>query len=100
MRALILNDVRPGVSNDEGGGDEWPQILERVRRAEILVLATPTWLGQPGSVSKRVVERMDALLSETDAAGRPFAYNRVAGVLVTGRTSSPWRGRSRATVGR
>jgi hypothetical protein len=27
---------------------------------------------------------MDALLSETDAEGRPVAYNRVAGVVVTG----------------
>jgi multimeric flavodoxin WrbA len=77
-------DVKPGVSNDEGDGDEWPQILEQVLAAEILVIATPTWLGQPSSVSKRVLERMDALLSETDDDGRPVAYNRVAGVVVTG----------------
>ena len=77
-------DVRPGVSNDEGDGDEWPRILEQVLAAEILVVATPTWLGQPSSVSKRVLERMDALLSETDDDGRPVAYNRVAGVVVTG----------------
>ena len=77
-------DVKPGVSNDEGDGDEWPQILEKVLGSEILVVATPTWLGQPSSVSKRVLERMDALLSETDDDGRPVAYNRVAGVVVTG----------------
>ncbi len=29
-------------------------------------------------------ERMDAFLSETDDEGRPVAYNRVAGVVVTG----------------
>jgi multimeric flavodoxin WrbA len=77
-------DVKPGVTNDEGDGDEWPQILEKVLAAEILVIATPTWLGQPSSVSKRVLERMDALLSETDEEERPVAYNRVAGVVVTG----------------
>jgi multimeric flavodoxin WrbA len=77
-------DVKPRVSNDEGDGDEWPQILEKVLASEILVVATPTWLGQPSSVSKRVLERMDALLSETDDDGRPVAYNRVAGVVVTG----------------
>jgi hypothetical protein len=27
---------------------------------------------------------MDAMLSETDASGRPVAYNKVAGVVVTG----------------
>ena len=77
-------DVKPGVTDDEGAGDEWPQILEFVRNAEILVVATPTWLGQPSSVAKRVLERMDALISETDDDGRPFAYNRVGGIVVTG----------------
>lgn len=81
---VVDHDVKPGISNDEGHGDEWPEILGLVRRSEILVIATPTWLGQPSSVAKRVLERMDALISETDDAGRPFAYNRVAGVVVPG----------------
>jgi multimeric flavodoxin WrbA len=72
-------DVKPGITNDEGDGDEWSQILEKVLAAEILVIATPTWIGQPSSVAKRVLERMDALLSETDDEDRPVAYNRVAG---------------------
>ena len=77
-------DVRPGVSSDEGAGDEWPGIRARIVASEILVVATPTWLGKPASVAQRVLERMDALLSETDDEGRPIAYNRVAGVVVTG----------------
>jgi multimeric flavodoxin WrbA len=84
MVRVVDFDVAPGVSNDEGGGDEWPQLLERVRAAHVLVIATPTWLGQPSSVAKRVLERMDALISETDSDGVPFAYNRVGGVVVTG----------------
>lgn len=48
--------IRPGVSSDEGDGDEWPAILER----------------------------MDAMLGEEDEEGRPVACNRVAGVIVTG----------------
>jgi multimeric flavodoxin WrbA len=78
------HDVRPGVSSDEGDGDEWPRLLEKVLAAEILVIATPTWLGQISSVAKRVLERLDALLSETDDDGRPVAYGRVAGFVVTG----------------
>jgi multimeric flavodoxin WrbA len=81
---VVDHDVKPGVTNDEGGGDEWPAILALLRNSEILVIATPTWLGQPSSVAKRVLERMDALISETDPAGRPFAYNRVGGIVVTG----------------
>jgi multimeric flavodoxin WrbA len=81
---LVDLDVKPGVRSDEGEGDEWPQVLERVLAADILVLATPTWLGQQSSVAKRALERLDALISETDDDGRPVAYNRVAGVVVTG----------------
>ncbi len=81
---LIDHDVRPGVLSDMGDGDEWPLIRSRLLAAEILVFASPTWLGHPSSVAQRALERMDAMLSETDDEGRPVAYNRVAGVVVTG----------------
>jgi multimeric flavodoxin WrbA len=81
---IVDHDVKPGVSSDEGEGDAWPEIRERVLASEILVIATPTWLGHPSSVAQRVLERLDALISETDDEGRPLAYNRVAGVVVTG----------------
>ena len=76
--------VLPGVSSDEGEGDGWPSIRQRIVSSEILILATPTWLGKPSSIAQRVCERMDAMLAETDDEGRPIAYNRVAGVVVTG----------------
>jgi multimeric flavodoxin WrbA len=80
----VDHDIKPGVESDMGDGDEWPAIREKVLASEILVVVTPTWLGQPSSVSKRVLERMDGMISETDDDGRPVAYNRVAGVVVTG----------------
>ncbi len=76
--------IKPGVSSDEGKGDEWPQIRSKLLTSDILIMASPTWLGQMSSVAKRVLERMDALLSETDDQNRPIAYNRVAGFVVTG----------------
>jgi multimeric flavodoxin WrbA len=81
---VVDHDVKPGVESDMGDGDAWPEIRAKLLAAEILVFATPTWLGRPSSVAQRVLERMDAMLSETDAEGRPVAYNRVAGVVVTG----------------
>jgi multimeric flavodoxin WrbA len=81
---VVDHDVKPGVSSDEGDGDEWPAIHDKILEAEILIVATPTWLGRPSSVAQRVLERLDALLSEEDDEGRPVAYNRVAGVVVTG----------------
>jgi multimeric flavodoxin WrbA len=80
----VDHEIKPGVSSDEGEGDAWPGIRRRILAAEILVFASPTWLGRPSSVAQRVLERMDAMLSEQDEDGRPVAYNRVAGVVVTG----------------
>ena len=74
----------PGVNTDEGAEDEWPAVHDKLLAAEILVIATPTWLGRPSSLAQRVLERMDAMISETDDEERPVAYDRVAGVVVTG----------------
>lgn len=76
--------ILPGVSSDEGDGDEWPQLRQKILDAEIVVLASPTWLGRMSSAAQRVIERMDAFLTETDAEGRPVAYNHVAGCIATG----------------
>jgi multimeric flavodoxin WrbA len=84
VRAVDL-DIEPGVTSEPvREGDAWPAVHAELLDAEILVMASPTWLGRPSSVAQRVLERMDAMLSETDDQGRPVAYNRVAGVVVTG----------------
>ena len=49
-----------------------------------MIIATPIWLGQPSSVAKRVLERMDAFLSETDDKGRMPSYGKVGLVVVVG----------------
>lgn len=46
------------------------------------MLGTPIWMGQPSSVAKRVLERMDAFLGEADESGRMVSYPRVAIVAV------------------
>ncbi|PBC69893.1 multimeric flavodoxin WrbA [Streptomyces sp. TLI_235] len=83
VRAVDLN-LLPGVKTDMGDGDDWPAVHEKVLAAEILIVASPTWVGRPSSVAQRVLERMDAMISETDEQGRPPGYGKVAGVVVTG----------------
>ena len=78
------HEVKPGVSSDEGEGDEWPDIRRRILNADVLIFGTPVWLGQASSIAKRVVERMDAFLSETDEAGRMPSYGRVAVLAIVG----------------
>jgi len=81
---VVDHDVRPGVQTDMGSGDAWPAIRRKMLDADILVLATPTWLGQPSSVAQRVFERLDAEISETDEQGRPLTFGKVAIVVVVG----------------
>ncbi|MGE3991379.1 flavodoxin family protein [Pseudorhodoplanes sp.] len=83
MRA-VDHDIKPGVKDDEGKGDAWPDLLKRVLAADIFVLGTPIWLGQPSSVCKRVLERLDAVIHDMDDRKRMKTYNRVALVAVVG----------------
>jgi multimeric flavodoxin WrbA len=80
----VDHHIKPGVTSDEGEGDDWPALRQRVIDADILIMATPIWLGQPSSVAKRVMERMDAFLGETDAKGRMPSYGKVGIVVVVG----------------
>ena len=78
------HDVRFGVTSDEGDGDAWPALRQKILDADIFVLGTPIWLGHPASVSQVVMERLDAFLGETDDAGRMISYDRIAIVGVVG----------------
>ncbi|MDE1996321.1 MAG: flavodoxin family protein [Rhizobiaceae bacterium] len=77
-------NIKPGVTSDEGDGDEWPGIRQKILDADIIVLGSPIWMGQPDSISKRVLERMDAFFDETDDEGRMVSYGKVAAVAVVG----------------
>lgn len=81
---LADHDIVPGVTSDEGPGDAWPALREKVLAADIVIFGTPIWMGQPDSISKRVLERMDAFLEETDDEGRMVSYGKVAAVAVVG----------------
>ncbi len=80
----VDHDIKPGVTSDEGKGDAWPALRRRVVDADILMIGTPVWLGQPSSVAKRVLERMDAFLGETDDRGRMPSYGKVAIAAIVG----------------
>ncbi|QBX56433.1 NADPH-dependent oxidoreductase [Nocardioides seonyuensis] len=84
VERVVDHDVRFGVSVDEGDGDAWPTLRRAMLDAEILVVVTPIWLGQPSAVCKMVLERLDAELSETDDQGRMLTYGKVAGIGVVG----------------
>jgi multimeric flavodoxin WrbA len=83
VRVVDLN-IMPGVTSNEGRGDDWPKLRQRILEADILIVGTPIWMGQPSSVAKRICERMDAFFDELDDRQRMPSYNKVAAVAVVG----------------
>jgi multimeric flavodoxin WrbA len=81
---VVDHDVKPGVQLDMGDGDAWPGIRGQIMAADIFVLATPTWMGQHSSIAQRVLERLDAELSEQDDEGRLRTFGKVAVAAVVG----------------
>src|SRR4051794_16694040 len=81
---VVDHDVKPGVEIDMGEGDAWPAIRERMMAADILLVATPTWVGHMSSVAQRVLERLDGELSETDESGRRLVPGKAAVPAVVG----------------
>jgi len=78
------HDIKPGITSDEGEGDAWPALRQRILAADVLLLATPIWLGQPSGAAKRVMERTDASLDEVDDQGRMPSYSELAVCAVVG----------------
>ncbi|MDA0702915.1 MAG: flavodoxin family protein [Proteobacteria bacterium] len=64
--------------------DDWPDLFEKVRAADILVLGTPIWLGDKSSVCTKTIERLYAMSAELNDKGQYAYYGRVGGCLVTG----------------
>jgi multimeric flavodoxin WrbA len=84
----VDHDIAPGVYPDmrEKGWatDEWPQLFEKVKAADILVLGGPIWLGDNSSEMKKVIERLYAYSGELNEKGQWLYYGKTGGCLITG----------------
>lgn len=78
--SLVELNIPAGTEADMGAGDNWPVVNEKIKAADILILATPIWWGNRSSLMQRAIERMDA---STDAAGYGD-FGHVAGTIVQG----------------
>lgn len=81
-----LSDKRipVGLGYKESDDDEWPTIVEQIKKADIVLFATPVWWGGRSSLMQRVIERMDAFDEDVVKGGRSVLLNKVAGVVITG----------------
>lgn len=80
----IAFGVYPDMTRQGWSKDDWPDIYEKVKAAEILVLGTPIWLGEKSSVCTQIIERLYASSGDLNAKGQYAYYGKVGGCLVTG----------------
>jgi multimeric flavodoxin WrbA len=64
--------------------DEWPKLFERIFDADILIVATPIWLGERSSVASKLIERLYAMSGKRNDKGQYLFYGKVGGCIVTG----------------
>ena len=80
----IAFGVWPDMREHGWERDSWAGIQEKVMASDILVIATPIWLGEKSSVCTQVIERLYGSSHLLNENGQYAYYGRVAGCLVTG----------------
>ena len=80
----IATGVYPDMTEQGWEQDDWPQIYEKVKAAEILVIGSSIWLGEKTSVCTQVIERLYSTSGDLNDAGQYAYYGRVGGSLITG----------------
>ncbi len=80
----IAHGVYPDMTEHGFERDGWPELFEKVQEADILVIGTPIWLGEPSSVCTKIIERLYGMSSELNDDGQYAYYGGVGGCVVTG----------------
>ena len=76
--------VYPDMTEHGWETDQWPEILEQVMAADILVIGSPIWLGDKSSVCTLTIERLYAASGLLNEHGQYAYYGKVGGCLITG----------------
>jgi multimeric flavodoxin WrbA len=73
-----------GLGFREAPDDDWPDLVTKLKAADIVLFCTPIWWGGRSSLMQRVIERLDSLDEEYSATGRSAIKGKVAGIVITG----------------
>ena len=80
----IAYGVYPDMTEHGWEGDAWPEIYEKVKAADILIIGSPIWLGEKSSVCTKVIERLYSSSGDLNEHGQYAYYGKVGGCLITG----------------
>ena len=81
---FVAFGMEKDLGTEYGKRDEWPDLQDQIMASDILVLATPIWLGFTSSIASLVIERMYAYSADTNDKGQYLYYGKTAGCIVTG----------------
>ena len=83
----VTTEVIRAIDHDIASG-VYPDMREhgwqKVKAADIVVIAGPIWLGDNSSVTKMIIERLYANSSDQNDNGQYLNYGKVGGALITG----------------
>jgi len=74
----------PDMTEHGWDSDTWPEIYERIKAADIVVVCGPIWLGDNSSETKKLIERLYAVGHELNEQGQYVFMGKVGGCIVTG----------------
>jgi multimeric flavodoxin WrbA len=80
----IAYGVYPDMTKQGWEKDEWPDIYQLVKAANILVITSPIWLGEKSSVCTKTIERLYSSSGDLNEEGQYAYYGSVGGCLITG----------------
>lgn len=81
----IATGVYPDMREQGAATDAFPEeIWPLVDAADIVVVCGPIWLGDNSSQTRKLIERLYAMSSETKDDGQYVFYGKVGGAIITG----------------
>jgi multimeric flavodoxin WrbA len=80
----IAYGVYPDMKEYGWADDEWPGIYEKVKKADIIVIGTPIWLGDKSSICAKIIERLYSSSGDLNEEGQYAYYGKVGGCVITG----------------
>lgn len=76
--------IKPDMTKEGLDTDDWPDIYDKVMKADVVIIGTPIWLGEKSSVCTQFIERLYSNSSDLNKKGQFSYYSKVAGFIITG----------------
>jgi multimeric flavodoxin WrbA len=80
----IASGIYPDMTKEGWEKDDWPSVYQKIKAADILVIAGPIWLGDNSSETKKLIERLYANSKDQNSKGQYIYYGKVGGCLIDG----------------